>query len=165
MNGRNDIIGYTLAEIALLLLFAIIAIFLPKYSTLSAHLRAQTASRLLLEKEVAALKEQLALVKPPGASPAGLRSRQMPSCIERKLASGPIFSAVALSNGKYRVGGEELTASEIRSRFAEQIADADKHECRQRIQLGYSTGMSAEQFVQAQVQMENWFYVSKIVHY
>lgn len=43
MTGRNDIVGYTLAEIAFLLLFATVAILLPKSAKLSAQLNDQIA--------------------------------------------------------------------------------------------------------------------------
>ena len=172
MTGRNDITGYTLAEVALLLLFAIVAIFLPKYSKLTAELRAEAARNQgsvsasdadKMRAEMLALKEKLAQIR-PGESAAGLRSRQTPSCVEKKVASGPIFVAVALPSGKYLVGGEALTANEIRSRFASEIAVGEENECRQRIQLGYTSGMSADQYYEAQVQMENMFYVGKVAH-
>lgn len=170
MIGRNDIIGYTLAEIALLLLFATVAVLLPQYSRLSMLLKGAItgpdANRIRVENarlhdENAKLKKQLEQTK-PGESAAGLRSKQTPSCIEKKLANGPLFSAIALPNGRYRVGSETLDISEIKSRYEKDLSFADANQCRQRVQLGYTRDMTADQYYQAQVQLESLFYVGKV---
>src|SRR5271165_1175872 len=108
--SRTDIVGYTLAEIAFALLFSIAAVFLPTYGSLSSKLKVERDALKKSTAEIESLKKTVSELEaksgpiPKAKAPEGtqgLRSKQLPSCIEKGAATTWLFSATAISADKY----------------------------------------------------------------
>lgn len=166
--SRTDIVGYTLAEIALLLLFAITAVFVPTYARLSSKLKVEKSVSRKSSAEVEALKNTISELQAksgPSKTPrdgVGLRSKQLPSCIEKGSATTWLFSATATSSNTYLLNGEIISRDEIKKRFGPQLALSEKQECRQSIQLFYSPRISLSDYDLALRKMEGLFYVTRL---
>jgi hypothetical protein len=166
--SRTDIVGYTLAEIALLLLFAITAVFFPTYSRLSSKLKVEKSVSKKSSAEVESLKNTISELQAKPGTPKtphdafGLRSKQLPSCIEKGSATTWLFSATATSSNTYLVNGEMMNRDQIKSRFASPLELAEEQQCRQSIQLFYAPSISLPDYDLALRKMEGLFYVTRL---
>jgi len=167
--SRTDIVGYTLAEIAFALLFAIAAVFLPTYGSLNSKLKVErdaskrsTAEVESLKKTISELEAKSGLLPKAQEDRQGLRSKQLPSCIEKGAATTWLFSATAISANKYVINNEIVTFDQLRGRFGSELAVAEKQQCRHSMQLLYAPGMAVSDYNLALRKMGGLFYVQPL---
>lgn len=167
MTNGSDIIGYTLAEIALVLLFAIVAVFLPPYSKASQQLKeVDKANREVAKQreEVRLLKNQLAELQTRSANEpraADLKSKQTPSCKELGIESGFLFTTTITSADTYVVNGEYVNSDQLRNMFREALNVAASKQCKESVRVLYSARVSTAEYDEALRKIEQLFYVSR----
>jgi hypothetical protein len=162
---RIDVVGLTLAEIALALLFCVVAVFAPSYARLEKQLRDRPDPNQLkalqnkileLQTDNDRLKRDLQAVK------QGARSKQTPSCIEIGKAAGPLFTTTIRGEDRYDLDGASLTFQQIRVRFEEILSAAKSDECVQSIRVYYGPEVSVQEYDSALRRIEQLFYVTKL---
>lgn len=162
MKDIEDIVGFTFAEIAFVLLYIIFANYFlledtssKKMVELQNYLRRSNDQILILKSELDELKKK-----------EKLRSRQKPSCIERKIARssggiGYLFTVTILGENKYEINGEELTYEQILEKYKEDIETADKIGCVHSIKV-VSKVNSWEIYVKSYKKLMQKFYTTII---
>lgn len=177
---KSDLLGWTLAEIALALLFALLAAFAPSYRNVAmrnkgleeeiknaASLAAENdrlrAENLALQSELAALRLENAELRSMSVAPrSDLKSIVLPSCAELNKNSDWLFTATVIAEDSFEINGRALTLAGIRKEFAEQLADAKKQGCVQRIHVSFEEGMSAQVYDSALKGLRRWFYPTSL---
>jgi hypothetical protein len=167
--GRIDIVGLTLAEIALVLLFCL--------ATLIPGIRKTESGLIDLGKQVQNLKKKAAqdaqtiahlrdenreLEGKFGASRPGLRSRATPSCSELGKAAGWLFAAVIRGRDSYEVNGDTMSLRDLLFANSEALKSAREGGCHHSIQLYYGAGVSGIDYDYALRRIEEYFYTKKM---
>jgi hypothetical protein len=156
-----DIIGYTLAEISLVLVFSLMAErthAVNKVNALTTQLRNANLTVIDLQKKIVN-----STPRPQTPSPhQGKRSNAPPSCAEDGLSTDWLFTGSIVGSDRYRVNGEELSFQEITDRFRKQIAEGRDRACVQRVQVSFSPALSSPDYDRAIRQLEKLFYVKKL---
>src|SRR5579859_6903321 len=110
--NRFDIVGLSLAEIALVLVFVLLAVFAPAYSHVSRQAQAKSHDVETLRAKVSELQKQLdeksSLIQQFSAERPNLRSIATPSCFElKKTSSRWVGSVLVRGINRYEVNGRE----------------------------------------------------------
>jgi hypothetical protein len=162
---RVDIVGLTLAEIALALLFCFVAVFAPSYARATQTIKEMKArpDAVALQKRVDELQLENDKLK---AALEGFirnaRSKQTPSCIELGKASGPLFTVTIRGANQYEVDGTSLTLETLRGRFSGELSDATRSKCVHSIRVNFGTDVSAPDYDLALRRIEQSFYTTKL---
>lgn len=167
---RNDVVGLTLAEIALVLLFGFLVLLLPSYARLSRELKTRSAPdlRALQMKlaEATAENERLKLENEQfraemATTRRHLRSEQIPSCAEINGADW-LFTAVILGSDAYGVSGHQYTLQSLLQTYSGPLAEAQAEGCKQRVKVYYGKDVSLPEYYSALRQLEDYFYDKKL---
>lgn len=183
--NREDVIGITLAELTLVLLFIFIIIFFVTSSAgrdnqaLKEALTSQEELLALQLEEIAALKTDkenlvherqrrdqvmkrlanaLTVLRTENEQ---LRSKFKPSCYERGYAPSVIGKVIILGADLFSVGGKKMTLSEIKKHFAQELSAAEALGCVQTIRTNYSGSLSLDEYYSGLRKLERLFYISK----
>ncbi|MGO9575930.1 MAG: hypothetical protein ACLPTQ_16570 [Terriglobales bacterium] len=159
----RDIIGFTLAETAFVLLFAVFAALLAeKAQEGRAHKQVggqlDQISRLQSDlnserRSNAELSERIATLLPK------LRSSAFPSCAEAGKTQGWLFTATVRGKDMYDIEGTVFTVSALTAAYSKQLREAREADCRQRIRLYVGRGVSGEEYEYAMRQLAQYFYI------
>jgi hypothetical protein len=139
-------LGWTLAELALALLFALLAAFVPSYRAKVVRLeRLEAGSKKSLPAaDIENLRKRNAdLQSEIEASRKNLKSRITPSCAELDKNSGWLFSATVTSRDSFEIDGETLALDGILKKYADQLADAKRRGCIQQARIYFDPSISA----------------------
>ena len=168
--SRSDIVGLTLAEIALVLLFSFLALFVPAYARLNrtltksgalnvAKLQTEvnnaTAANERLKAENERLKTQIDKSRP------NLRSAAMPTCAELNNADW-LFTAVIRGADAYEINGNRYSLSTLLQAYATELSEASKNGCRHRVKVYYGKDVSLPEYDYALRKIEQSFYDLKL---
>ena len=157
--NRFDIVGLTLAEVSLVLLFSFIAIFVPAYSrarkvpdtgALEKQLAAATAENVKLRREL------------DEASRRNLRSVVAPSCVEVGKATDWLFEAIIRGADDYEILGQQYTLGDLLAKYSSAQAQAKQDRCIHRIRVYYGMGVSVSDYDHALRRIEEDFYSQKL---
>jgi hypothetical protein len=157
----RDIVGFTLAETAFVLLFAVFAALLAE-KTEESHALKQVNSQL---GQLTRLQQDLNSERQSNAELSGqiatfkLRSRAFPSCAETGKVSGWLFTATVRGRDAYDIDGTLFTVSTLTAAYAKQLREASEASCRQRIRLFVGDGVSGEEYEYAMRQVAQHFYI------
>ncbi len=164
--NRIDIVGLTLAEIALVLLFSVLAVFAPAYQRSQRELRANNLTSATVrdykEKLRAAEAETVNLKEELEKHRRDLRSVATPSCVEIDRAKDWLFTVTIRGADQYEIGGHELNLRELLDKYSAALELARKEACIHRIRLHYGTGVSGEDYDLALRRLEEYFYTRKL---
>jgi hypothetical protein len=163
---RADLVGWTLAETAFVLLFAIVAAVLPSYEhTLTKNKQLEEdqnrtlKQNLPLARQVLDLRAQNESLKATiEESTKHLRSKARPPCSELDKSKGYLFTATITSANSFEVNGQVYTAEQLISHFAEPISEAEKLDCVEQVRLYFRSGLTADEFQSARNRIELYFY-------
>jgi len=109
MKWIEDIMGFTFAEIAFLLL----------YIVLIGHLN----SSAFLQKEIVEKDKEIALLQKE------LRSKQVPSCIESGLHKDFLFTTTIFGENTYRINFKTYSFEGLLKSYKKEMDKANKMEC------------------------------------
>jgi hypothetical protein len=164
--NRFDIVGLTLAEISLVLLFSFIAIFVPSYARTRqelASVKTNKATANAVEKQLlAANKENVRLQQELENSRRNLRSVVMPSCVEISKATDWLFAATIRGSDDYEVLGQRYTFDGLMTKYSPALAQAKQDGCVHRIIIYYGQGVSGFDYDYALRRIEQPFYTKKL---
>jgi hypothetical protein len=167
--NRLDIVGLSLAEIALVLVFGVLAIFAPAYSRLKKELRSTNSVSLPLRDQITSLQQQLRKAQVENstlreqfvAQRPNLRSKQTPSCMELHKAATWLFTAVVLGADRYEIDGQKYTLQELLTTYSSATSSAKQDGCVQSIKISCGENVSGSQYQTALVQLGQSFYISQ----
>jgi hypothetical protein len=169
-----DIVGLSLAEMSLALLFVVLALQRPapnpSASQLAAatkqigtlHLKLDTANRKIanLNEEIYQLQNRINTFTP---SRPNLRSVALPSCAETKVRADWLFTAIIRGQNRYDIGHSgSLSIEDIVERFHAEMEDGRIHGCVQRVQVYVGSNVSAQDYDFALRRLERYFYPKKL---
>ena len=175
MRG-NDIIGYTLAEIALALLFVVVLLGIGSQSALRATAEQarkdalEAAERALEAEERARRAESSADTQRRIADDLreelerllGLRSGARPPCSEVGVAEGDwLFSVQILAADLYSLEGEVLSMDGLRSMFDGQLNLAEQRDCVYRVEAMAAPTLPLPVYLAGLRRLEGLFYVKR----
>jgi hypothetical protein len=162
----QTIIGFTEAEIGLVLAAVFLVLWLLASSTshrvVSPRTAIETISRDSLEHLRAradSLLARNASLERSLDSLRGKHSRMTPSCEETHAASGPLFTVHVAGNNAFVVDGAEYNWSSLLERTALARAAAAKVRCRHQVLVSTAPDISAAAFDQALRLLRSQFYV------
>lgn len=159
--NRFDIVGLTLAEVSLVLLFSFIAIFIPAYSR--ARKEAAKADAGDVQKQLDAAKlDNARLQKELENSRRNLRSVVTPSCVEISKATDWLFAATVRGADNYEVLDQQYTLDGLLAKYAAALAQAKQDDCVHRIRIYYGAGVSGLDYDLAIRRLEEHFYTQKL---
>jgi hypothetical protein len=169
MSDSDDIVGLTFSEFAFFVAFILILMLVVGRES-SAALRAQVieltkqladAKTKLTEKEEALTRLEQELAKRP---PPSLRSRQRPSCMEKKIASGFLFRVTIVGPDRYTIDptGTDVTLPELMQTYSAEIERAIQADCVHSVEVGYSQNISLPDYDRALKLLEQQFYPRRL---
>jgi hypothetical protein len=161
--NRTDIVGLTLAEIALVLLFSFVALFVPAYARLNHKLKQAGATDVVrlqadLKNATAANETLKAEIE---KSRKNLRSAAMPTCAELDKADW-LFTVVIRGSDVYEVSGNRYAINDLLQTYSKEIAQANKDGCRHRVKVYYGKDISLPEYDYALRKIEQYFYDLKL---
>jgi hypothetical protein len=163
--NRFDIVGLTLAEISLVLLFSFVAIFVPSYARARKELDAQAnkATNSDIEKQLIAVNaENARLQQELQNSRKNLRSVVTPSCVEIGKATDWLFTAIIRGSDAYEVQGEQYTLDALLAKYSPALIQAKQNGCVHRVRIYYGQGLSGLDYDYSLRQIEEHFYTQKL---
>lgn len=161
--NQFDIVGLSLAEIALVVVFVLLAVFAPAYSRIRKELKIKEVETTKLkqqldetEREAARLHQQYEAERP------NLRSKATPSCFELKKTSNRwLFTLVVRGPDKYELEGHEVTLRELSHQYDSEITQAKRDDCRLSIRISSGEGLSGREYQSALIQLGQTFYMTQ----
>jgi hypothetical protein len=166
--NRFDIVGLSLAEIALVLVFVLLAVFAPAYSRVSREAHSKSHDVETLRAKVSELQKQVdenaSLIKQFGAERPNLRSIATPSCFElNKTPSRWLGSVTVRGISRYEINGQQLSLSDLLIQFSDEIAQGKRDACRHSIKVSSGEGVSGVDYQSALMQLGQTFYMTQAV--
>lgn len=163
MSRSDIIVGLTLAEIALVLLFSFLALFIPAYSRLNRKVKLNGSIDVAklqtdLKNATAANDRLKAEIE---KSRRNLRSAAVPSCAELNNADW-LFTAVIRGSDAYEVNGNRYSLRTLLQTYAPELSEANKNGCRHRVKLYYGKDVSLPEYDSALRKVEQYFYDLKL---
>lgn len=162
---RTDLLGWTLAELALALLFALLAVFGPSFGAEVRRIKlleAQSKNAISAAEAEKLRAENLALREEIDASRKNLKSRITPPCAELDKNSSWLFTATVRSRDSFGIAGKTLSMQEILREYAKPLADAKKRGCVQQVHVNFQAGISAGDFDYAFRRLGSYFYPASL---
>ena len=148
---RSDIVGYTLAETALALLF-----------TVFAGMLAQRTATVDVERSP---QPPTSTVKTPPPSSAGANSKSprllspnLPSCAQQGSSNDWLFSVVVHGKDAYEHLSRILTLDQLLKQYSAQLRDANLRGCRHTIKVFVGEDVSGLDYDYAIRHLSVWFY-------
>jgi hypothetical protein len=160
---RIDVFGLTFAETALVLLFGVFAAMLAgkteenralkeisgqreQIATLQRDLKTERQNNTILTRNMAELLPKL-------------RSSAFPSCAEKGISEGWLFTATVKGMDAFEIDGISLTLADLLENYSTQLRKATASECRERIRLYVSKDISGADYEYALRRISQSFYV------
>jgi hypothetical protein len=164
-----EIVGLTLAELSLVLLFAFLAITMASRSHLQERVDQLAKDDLVARRELSDARNRLqVLQKHDGILPepkrlaARLRSSALPSCVEIGTEQDWLFTTVIRGRDAYEIEGHVLGLADVLARFDGEIASAKLAGCVPTIKVMLSATIGAADYDFALRQIEQHFYTKKL---
>ncbi len=175
MSDKYSVIGFTEAELGLFvaILIFIIAAAGPRSDVSSTGKSQSTPSATsmpnleslsrqieALTKENRRLQARLALLEAEAQKTSALRSRQLPSCKEKRLTKGFLFDVVITGPESFQVGSRKYDFDALIDNFDSQISSAKAAGCVHTIRVFYVPGVSLSDYLGSLDELRQYFYPS-----
>ena len=163
MKHQKNVIGWTLFELVVLLTFFVYPNFLSRQESTQKEVQdlQNTLSRAAqeiqrLEDESGKLKTKLVNLD----KKEQLKSKQLPSCIEKRLSAGFLFQVKIIGEDKYLIDKKEFSYQEILKFYASDIEFAKKNECVHSVWVESDKNITASAYVAALKKIQMSFYTA-----
>lgn len=158
MRDRQSIIGFTEAELGLVLALVALALWATSVPTTSAE-NVVTIPQVALDALKDTVKQARAWKKSSDSlfALAGKRSNQTPMCREKGYPDRSIATITILGNDNYQMNGEVTSLNEILTGLAAPQGFAKSHGCRHTVIVRARAGLPAELFTPAFVRLRGYF--------
>jgi hypothetical protein len=158
MRDRQSIIGFTEAELGLILTLVALALWataLPKQATKDAI--TVPKERLEALEDTARLARNWKQTRDSLLRSVGKRSNLTPTCQEKGYDIAVIATITVLGNDNFEMNGEVSSIVEILNQLDEQQQFANAHGCRHGIIVKGKPGLSVEQFTPGFSSLRRYF--------
>lgn len=162
---RTDIVGLTLAELALVLLFCMVTVVKPVHSTRNQDAVASARKDLAEQKSLvlALTKENDALRARFSAERPNLRSKQIPSCREKGIVTDWLFVTTIRERNLYDIqGGVTVTLEKLLGLYSPRLTKAAQQGCVESIEVYLGKDVSAVDYDYALRRLEEHFYTAQM---
>jgi len=169
MKFAEDIVNFTLAEIALFLIFVLLIgysglklqIENNKENSAAKAVDIEQAKSELIKKdnEISNLKDELQKYI---SIDKNLKSRIVPGCMEKGIQKDYLFKALIIERDTYQIDSANYSFSEILNKYKNEIENAKKNGCCLQIKVEYVSNISATDFDDALKQLEGVFYIRRL---
>ena len=163
MKQQKNVIGWTLFELVVLLTFFLYPSYVSRLESskkevqnLQDTLNRATQNIQNLKEESGELKTKLEDL----GKKDQLKSKQLPSCIEKGFATGFLFQVKIIGADKYNIGNKEFTYQEILKFYQSDIEYANKNGCVHSIWVESDTDMDALAYISALKKIQMSFYTA-----
>ena len=163
MKPQKNVIGWTLIELVFLLAFFIFPSYLSmressqkKVIQLETNLDSATQEIRNLQEERTVLKSKIEDLEKKDK----LKSKALPSCIEKGLSNRFLFRVKILGENRYLIDNEELTYREILRRYKSDIAFANQNGCVHSIRVETEKNLDASAYIRALKRIQMSFYTA-----
>jgi hypothetical protein len=164
MSERHSIIGFTEAELGFFLALLCLVLFVAGTAGRAAAEADERASAsaaadepppgvlvppdslMRLAAEIALLRARIDTLTATIDTLQGRRSRIAPACVERGVATGPLFEVVALGGGRFRLGADTVSLDEVLMRTSAPRAAAERAGCVHQVRVGYLASLGAAEY-------------------
>ena len=142
MSRAQAVMGFTEAELGLFLVLVLLAAAVGASPSGTTTVRRSTLDSALARG--ATLDTALQVTRDSLQRLRDLRSRQTPTCRERKVAEGPLFTVTVLASNRFHIGNEILTLQGIHGRYGDAMGIARTQRCRHQIRVRYDSRVNAD---------------------
>ncbi len=163
MKHQKNVIGWTLFELVILLAFFVYPsyVFIQESTQKEVQNLQYTLDRAAqkiqtLEEESGELKTKLVNL----VEKEQLKSKQLPSCIEKGLTADFLFQVKIIGEDKYQIDKKEFTYQEILKFYESDIEFAKKTGCVHSIWIESDTDMDASAYIAALKKIQMSFYTA-----
>ena len=163
MKHQKNVIAWTLFELFILLAFFVYPSFVTKQESTQKEVQAlqNTLNRAAqkiqsLEEESGELKTKLVNL----GKKEELKSKQLPSCIEKGLVADFLFHAKIIGKDQYQIDKKEFTYQEILKFYESDIEYAAKNGCVHSIWVESDSNMEASSYIAALKKIQISFYTA-----
>lgn len=153
MRDRQSVIGFTEAELGLVLALVALALWViaeAKALPATAHARTviSVAQKRALQDSARMYRRSIAVQDSLQRTVVELkrRSNQTPTCFELKYPERYIASVMVLGPGQFEIDGERVNFSGLMARLAHPQEFALKNRCRHAVHVTGAPGLTVEQY-------------------
>lgn len=166
MSRRGELLlGLTLAEISLTLLFAVLlvaTIALSRAKTNTRTIESLSRENSELQLDNSRLHNENEVLRASLRSETlRLRSRMKPSCRELK-GIAPLFDVVIMSADEFRIDEREFDFKSLTRQFQKEQVSAEDLGCVHTIRVRFVSNISTDEYVRGLSRLESTYYVQKL---
>jgi cell division septum initiation protein DivIVA len=165
--SKIDIVGFTLAEIALVILFAVLVLFLPQkerqeneVQTLRQKIKRLEESESTLKQRIASLEKERQQFQSPRPD---LRSKAIPTCFEIDKTDW-LFSVTIRGKDVFEIAGKDMSLTDLLKSYDAQMKSAKAKGCIHRVEVFYDPEISIAEYDTGLRRLEAWFSTAKRGH-
>jgi len=163
MKHQKNIIGWTLFELVVLLVFFVYPNYVSKKESSNKEVQNLQNTLNRAAQKIQNLKEESGELKTrleDLEKKEELKSKQLPSCIEKGLAYGFLFQVKIIGEDRYHIGNKEFTSIEILNFYQSDIEYAKQNGCVHSIWVESDTDIDASAYIAALKKIQMSFYTA-----
>ncbi len=163
MKHQKNIIGWTLFELVVLLAFFVYPSYVSRQESSKKEFQNLQNTLNRASQKIQNLKEESGELKTKLedlGKKNQLKSKQLPSCIEKGLGTGFLFQVKIIGEDKYYIDNKEFTYQEILKFYQSDIEYAKKNGCVQSIWVESDTDIDATAYIAALKKIQMRFYTA-----
>ena len=160
MEHSETILGLTLAELSLFIVFSMTLLFVIQSrdktdkEDLQETLAQMQKEKELLEEKLETERTQLRNLK--------LRSAAKPSCTNERFGMDILFDTVVVAKREFNISGDRYTFRQLRRRYSKQLNEAEKLGCVHRVRVSFRQVLDADAYNDSLKALDTLFYVKKL---
>lgn len=165
MKHQKNVIGWTLFELVVLLAFFVYPSYVSRQKSSKNEVQYLQNTLNRATKKIQNLKEESGELKTKLedlGKKEQLKSKQLPSCIEKGLAADFLFQVKIIGEDKYIIDNKEFTSLEILKFYQSDIEYAKKNGCVHSIWVESDTDIDATAYIAALKKIQMRFYTALI---
>jgi hypothetical protein len=166
---RDELIAFTFGELGIFIAFVLIFVIAfdsqgqpddrtNQVELLQTELAHSKAEAERLRNESQQYRDSYVALRDSIRSLDDLRSKQRPSCQEKGVASGFLFTAEVSGPNNFRLGQATFSFSQLVARFSSELAVADSEDCVHQVNIQPAPGLSGEDLAAAIDRIQTRFF-------
>ena len=163
MKHQKNIIGWTLFELVVLLAFFVYPSYVLRQESSKKEVQNLQNTLNRAAQKIQNLKEESGELKTrleDLEKKEELKSKQLPSCIEKGLADGFLFQVKIIGEDRYFIDNKEFTSIEILNFYQSDIEYAKQNGCVHSIWVESDTDIDASAYIAALKKIQMSFYTA-----
>ncbi len=163
MKHQKNIIGWTLFELCVLLAFFVYPSYILRQESSKNEVQSLQSSLNRAAQKIQNLKEESGDLKTTLEDlkkKEQLKSKQLPSCIEKGLTPDFLFQVKIIGEDKYHIDNKEFTYIEILNFYQSDLEYAKQNGCVHSIWVESDTDIDASAYIAALKKIQMSFYTA-----